>query len=82
MFGTSVYAPVVALNADSLYGPSTTCHSGLVAYVLMSLDCAVKKLKILAATAGSVLQLVTIGPVADSFAQVWAGSGTSGPWPR
>ena len=81
MFGTIVNAPVVALYADSLYGPSTTFHSGLLAYVLTSLDCAVRKLKTFSATAGSV-QLVTTGPVAEVFAQTWAGIGTIGPWPR
>ena len=31
LFGTIVKALVVVLYCDSLYGPSTTCHSGLVA---------------------------------------------------
>ena len=39
VFGTIVTCPS-ALNALSFHGPSTTCHSGLVAYVLRFLDCA------------------------------------------
>ena len=31
LFGTMVKAPVVVLYCESLYGPSTICHSGLVA---------------------------------------------------
>ena len=38
-----VYAPVVLLNTVSLYGPSTTCHSGLVAYVPVEPDALFRK---------------------------------------
>ena len=46
MFGTNeVTGPEAAvLKVDSFHGPSTTPHSGLVAYVLAFLACAVMKL--------------------------------------
>jgi len=41
LFGTIVTWPSV-LKLDSFHGPLTTFHSGLVAYVLACLDCAVR----------------------------------------
>src|SRR5215470_11762169 len=51
LFGTMVKAPVVVLYCESLYGPFTICHSGLIAYVLTDFDCETRYLKMLAMVA-------------------------------
>ena len=61
-----------------MYGPSTTCHSGLVANVLTDLFSAVRKLKILVITAGVHWDGGMTDPVADSLAHAWLGTGIGG----